>query len=123
MHAQRIPVPTIYQSNNLSKELKMKLLRSILVLTLLLLLIPATSYGQDKLKKTFFSALKEGQVVIVKEVAGKYEITVMKNAPVGSKVLEIGNDYVVFEDPAGVMETRIHVTSIKSIIRLKLPKE
>jgi hypothetical protein len=99
----------------------MNTFRSILVL--LLLVLPATSYGQDKLKKTFLSALKEGQVVSVKEVAGKYEITVMKNAPVGSKVIEVGTDYVVLEDPAGVTETRIHVTSIKCITRLKLPKE
>jgi len=97
--------------------------RSILVLALLLFVIPATSNGQDNPKKTFLSVLKEGSVVSVKEVGGKYDITVIKNAPVGSKVLEIGNDYVVLEDPAGVIETRIHVTSIKSIIRLKLPKE
>lgn len=101
----------------------MNTLRSILILVLLFLVIPATSYGQDKPKKTFLSALKEGEVVSVKEVAGKYEITVMKNAPVGSKVIEVGTDYVVLEDPAGVMETKIHVTSIKCIIRLKLPKE
>ena len=101
----------------------MNTLRSILILVLLFLVIPATSNAQDKPKKTFLSALKEGQVVSVKEVAGKYELTVMKNAPVGSKVIEVGTDYVVLEDPAGVMETRVHVTSIKSIIRLKLPKE
>lgn len=101
----------------------MNTLRSTLVLALLLLVIPATSYAQDKPKKTFLSALKEGSVVSVKEVAGKYELTVMKNAPVGSKVIEVGTDFVVLEDPAGVLETRIHVTSIKSIIRLKLPKE
>ena len=101
----------------------MNMLRSNLVLALLLLVIPATSYGQDKSKKTFFSALKEGQVVIVKEVAGKYELTVMKNAPVGSKVLEVGTDFVVLEDPTGVLETRIHNTSIKCITRLKAPKE
>ena len=101
----------------------MNTLRLLLVVATLLLAVTATSYGQDKPKKTFLSALKEGQVVSVKEVAGKYEITVMKNAPVGSKVIEVGTDYVVLEDPAGVMDTRIHVTSIKSIIRLKLPKE
>ena len=101
----------------------MNTLRSILILVLLFLVIPATSYGQDKPKKTFLSALKEGAVVSVKKVAGKYDITVMKNAPVGSKVIEVGTDYVVLEDPAGVMETRVHVTSIKSIIRLTLPKE
>ena len=37
--------------------------------------------------------------------------------------VEIGPDYLVIEDIAGVTETRIHVTSIKSITRLKLPKE
>ncbi len=89
----------------------------------LLLAVTATSYSQDKPKKNFLSALKEGQVVTVKEVVGKYELTVMKNAPVGSKVLEVGTDFVVLEDPAGVLETRIHVTSIKCIVRLKLPKE
>lgn len=101
----------------------MNTLRLSLVFATLLLAVTATSYGQDKPKKTFLSALKEGQVVSVKEVAGKYEFTVMKNAAVGSKVIEVGTDYVVLEDPAGVMETRVHVTSIKSIIRLKVPKE
>jgi hypothetical protein len=101
----------------------MNTFRFSLVVATLLLAVTATSNAQDKPKKTFLSALKEGSVVSAKEVSGKYEITIMKNAPVGSKVLEVGNDYVVLEDPAGVMETRIHVTSIKSIIRLKLPKE
>lgn len=100
----------------------MNTLRSILVLLLLLAVTP-TSYGQDKPKDNFLSALKEGAIVSVKEVAGKYELTVMKNPPVGSKVVEVGTDYVVLEDPAGLTETRFHVTSIKSIIRLKLPKE
>ena len=101
----------------------MNTFRFSLVVAALLLAVTATGYGQDKPKKTFLSALKEGQIVTVKEVSGRYETTVMKNAPVGSKVLEVGTDYVLLEDPAGVMETRIHVTSIKSIIRLKLPKE
>ncbi len=100
----------------------MNTLRFLLVAALLFA-VTATSNAQDKPKKTFLSAMKEGSVVTVKEVGGRYEITVMKNAPVGSKVIEVGTDFVVLEDPAGVLETRIHVTSIKSIIRLKLPKE
>lgn len=123
MHDRPIRVRTTCLSDELPKDFNMNTLRSTLVLALLLLVIPATSYAQDKPKKTFLSALKEGSVVSVKEVAGKYELTVMKNAPVGSKVIEVGTDFVVLEDPAGVLETRIHVTSIKSIIRLKLPKE
>ena len=100
-----------------------------IVIILLLVVVAATgtfnvtAQAPAEKHRTFLSALKEGQVVSVKEVAGKYEITVMKNAPVGSKVIEVGTDYVVLEDPAGVMETRVHVTSIKSIIRLTLPKE
>jgi hypothetical protein len=59
----------------------------------------------------------------VKEVAGRFEITLMKDVKLGQHVIEVGADYLVIEDIAGVTETRIHVTSIKSIVRLKLPKE
>ena len=89
----------------------------------LLLTIPATSHGQEKPRKGFLAILKEGQTVTLKESAGKYEITLMKNIPLGHKVIEVGVDYVVVEDAAGVTETRIHVTSIKAIIKLKIPKE
>ena len=81
----------------------------------------ATSHGQEKTRKGFLSVLKEGQSVSVKEVAGRFEITLMKDVKLGPKVIEVGADYLVIEDITA--ETRIHVTSIKSITRLKLPKE
>lgn len=99
----------------------MNTLRYSLLIAALIVAVIASSNGQDKSRKTLLSVLKEGQIVSVKEVFGRYEITVIKNAPVGSKVIEVGTDFVILEDPAGVMETSIHVTSIKSIIRLKLP--
>ena len=83
----------------------------------------ATSHGQEKAHKGFLSVLKEGQSVSVKEVAGRFEITLMKDVKLGQQVIEVGADYLVLENFAGVTETRIHVTSIKSIVRLKLPKE
>ena len=83
----------------------------------------ATSHGQEKARKGFLSVLKEGQSVSVKEVAGRFEITLMKDVKLGPKVIEVGADYIVIEDIAGVTESRIHVTSIKAIVRLKLPKE
>ena len=101
----------------------MHTMRLLAVAAALLLTIPTTSHGQDKPRKGFLAALKEGQTVVLKENAGKYEITLMKNIPLGHKVIEVGSDYVVVEDAAGVTETRIHVTSIKSIIKLKIPKE
>ena len=85
--------------------------------------LTATSNDQEKARKGFLSVLKEGQSVSVKEVAGRFEITLMKDVKLGHHVVEIGPDYLVIEDIAGVTETRIHVTSIKAIVRLKLPKE
>ena len=101
----------------------MNTIRLLAVAAGLLLSIPATSHGQDKPRKGFLAVLKEGQTVVLKESAGKYEITLMKNIPLGHKVVEVGPDYVVIEDAAGITETRIHVTSIKAIIKLKIPKE
>jgi hypothetical protein len=75
--------------------------------------------GQEKGRKSFLSVLKEGQSVVVKESAGRYEITLMEG---GHKVIEVGPDYVVVEDFAGVTETRIPVYSIKSIARINGPK-
>jgi hypothetical protein len=82
-----------------------------------------SSHGQDKPRKGFLSVLKEGQTVTLKENAGRYEITVMKGVRLGHKVIEVGADYVVVEDIAGVTETRIPIYSIKSIVRLKVPRE
>ena len=84
---------------------------------------PPTGHGQDKPRKGFLSVLKEGQSVSVKEVAGRYEIAVMKDVKLGHKVIEVGGDYVVIEDAAGITETRIPVYSIKSIVKLKVPKD
>lgn len=78
-------------------------------------LSPAAN-GQEKGRKGFLSVLKAGQAIVVKEVGGRYEITLMDG---GHKVIEIGPDYVVVEDIAGVTETRIPVYSIKSITRIK----
>jgi len=83
----------------------------------------ATSHGQDKPRKGLLSVLKEGQSVSVKDVAGRYEITLIKDVKLGHKVIEVGSDYVVVEDAAGVTETRIPVYSIKAIVRLKVPKD
>lgn len=101
----------------------MNTLRSLAVLTMVFVMIPTVSNAQDKPRKGFLAVLKEDQVVTLKEVGGKYEITILKTGPVGHKIIEVGLDYLVVEDVAGVSQTRIHVTSIKAIVRKKLPKE
>ena len=98
---------------------------SVLFLSVFLALasVPATGHGQEKGRKTFLSVLKEGQSISVKEVAGRYEITLLKDVKLGHKVIEVGAEYVVVEDAAGITETRIPVYSIKSIVKLKVPRE
>jgi hypothetical protein len=73
--------------------------------------------GQGQKNKTFLSALKEGQSVIVKEVAGRYEISTIDGT---HKVIEVGPDYLVVQDIAGITEIHIPVFSIKAIARLKV---
>ena len=85
--------------------------------------LPAPAQGQDKPRKGFLSVLKEGQAVTVKENGGRYEITVMDEVRLGQRITEVGADYLVVEDVAGVTETRIPVYSIKAIVRLKSPRK
>lgn len=61
----------------------------------------------------FFEVLKVGDQVGVKEIAGKYKI-MLDGRPVGSKVVDIGSDFIAVEDPAGTT-TRIPVTSVLCI--------
>ena len=88
--------------------------------TLALACLSPAANGQEKGRKGFLSVLKEGQAVVVKEVSGRYEITLMEG---GHKVIEVGPDYVVVEDLAGVIDTRIPVYSIKSITRIKVNRK
>lgn len=72
--------------------------------------------GQERGRKGFLTVLREGQGVVLRESAGRYEISLMEG---GHKVIEVGSDYVLVEDIAGVSETRIPVYSIKNINRFK----
>lgn len=92
----------------------------MLCATLAVACLSPVASGQEKSRKGFLSVLKEGQAVVLKEAAGRYEITLMEG---GHKVIEIGPDYVVVEDIAGVTETRIPVYSIKSIARIKVSRK
>lgn len=97
----------------------------------ILLLIVVVSVGtfsvmaQAPVEKqpTFLSTLKSGQLVSLKEVAGRYEISIVEGvaAVQGHKVTKIGPDYVVVEDFTGVTEIHIPIYSIKAIVKLKMP--
>jgi hypothetical protein len=91
----------------------------LLLATLAFACLSPEASGQEKGRKSFLSVLKEGQGIVLKESAGRYEFTLMEG---GHKIIEVGPDFVVVEDLPGVTETRIPVFSIKSIARIKGPK-
>lgn len=71
-------------------------------------------------RRDFLSGLKVGQSVNVKEVSGRFVLSVIDDGPVLShKVIEIGSDYVLLEDTVGVSEIRVPLYTIASFTRLK----
>ncbi len=89
-----------------------------LILVSCFFLFSSPSESQDKKPKGFLSILKEGQSIVLKESAGRYEINLMEGT---HKIIEIGPDYIVVEDIAGLIENRIPIYSIKTITKVKLP--
>lgn len=98
-----------------------------LLLTALVVLGTVSVFGQspDKSHQGFLAGLKEGQSIILKEVAGRFEISSFDDGPaiLSHKVVEVGTDYLTIEDIGSLIETRIPAYSIKAVVRLKVPKE
>jgi hypothetical protein len=61
--------------------------------------------------------------VALKEVSGRYEISVIPGLTEGYTVVEVGSDYVLLSDPSGITEARLPVFSIKSVIVVKAAKK
>jgi hypothetical protein len=70
------------------------------------------------------AVLRAGQAVNLKESSGRFEIGVFDKGPdvLGHKIVEVGNDYVVLQDIAGVSETRIPLYSVKAVTTWKVFK-
>lgn len=86
--------------------------------------ITVTGQTPDKPRLGFLSALKAGQSVAVKEVAGRFEILIDDSLKdLSHKIIEVGPELVVVEDIGGLIETRIPVYSIKCIVRLRVPQK
>ena len=80
----------------------------------------ATSQPPAVARRTVFFTLKVGQPVVLKDKGGLYEIgTTDAATPLTHKVAEIGDDFIVVQDEAGVTETRIPVTAVRAVILLK----
>lgn len=78
---------------------------------------PALDPAKEPIKvgEGFFSPIKVGDTVGIKEVEkGRYKLLIDWRQ-IGSKVVDIGKDWIALQDP-GNMITRIPITSITSIV-------
>lgn len=80
-----------------------------------LVLLVAAAPNEQK-KPGVLSVLLVGQNVAVKEMAGGYQVNVMPGVDLGHKITEIGPDFFVVEDVTGVVETRIPLFAIRSVV-------
>ena len=80
----------------------------------------AHEHGNDQRQSSVLSMLKEGQAVILVEVAGKYQITIQTGLQAGHKVLEVQGDFIALEDVSGITQIVILIYAISSIKTIKL---
>jgi len=88
----------------------------ILILLLAGLLFVASGQAPAK-PHGILSVLHAGQPVSLADDDGGYRLNLFKDGPeiLGHKVVEVGSDFVVVEDIAGIQQLRIPVYSLKSI--------
>ena len=93
------------------------------VIAVCLLALGSITTGQapNQPCRDFLAVLKPKQSVLMKEVGGRFTISMMDDMPdtLTHKVVEVGADFVVVEDIVGVQQTRIPVYAITSIVRIK----
>ena len=97
-----------------------KLLIAACVLAVLFVIAAAP---KEEKRVGVLAPLEKGQTVGVKEEAACYKITVMPGVDLAHKVVEVGPDFVVVVDAANLTETRIPITSIKSVTITRPPKK
>ena len=83
-------------------------------------LLFAQEQGNDPRQSSVLSMLKEGQTVMLAEVAGRYEITILKGVRAGHKVLDVQRDFIAMEDVSGITQIVIPIYAVSSIKTIKL---
>ena len=86
----------------------------------------ATALGAQNAKKPqgVFSMLKVGQSVNLKDHGSAYSLSFIEpEVPLGHTVVEVGEDYVVVRDIAGVKDVVVPVYSVKAIEKVRTKVE
>jgi hypothetical protein len=91
-------------------------------LAALVVLALSSSFAVEAPKKPkgIFSSLKVGQPVNLKDEGTAFSISFIDEPlQLAHTVVEIGDDYVVVQDVAGVMDTLVPVYSLKGIVKTR----
>lgn len=71
-------------------------------------------------QRSVFSIFKVGQSVNLKDHGSAYSISVFEDdVPLSHTVVEVGDDYVVVRDIAGVTDSMVPVYSVKAIEKVR----
>jgi hypothetical protein len=89
----------------------------------LVVLVGGIALPREAKRAGVFAPLEAGQRVVLREKDYGYEIDVVPGAEEGHKVVEVGADSLVLEDPAGAVEVRIPIYAVKAIKVFRAPKE
>ena len=83
----------------------------------------SSSFAVEPAKKSkgIFSSLKVGQPVTLKDEGTGHSISFFEEEfPLTHRVVEVGEDYVVVRDIAGVTDTVVPVSSLKGIVKTRV---
>lgn len=97
-------------------------LAAILIVVVVIVLLGAGTYAEHDRNgpSGFLATLKSGQRINLKEHSTVYEIQTFDQSSIGQDTItEVGVDYVVVRDVAGITETRIPVYAIRSIVHIR----
>jgi hypothetical protein len=85
----------------------------------------AAAIGADESRKPkgVFSALKVGQAVSLKDEGSAFTITFFEpELQQSHKVVEIGDNFIVLRDIAGISDTMVPIYSVKAIVKVRTNK-
>jgi hypothetical protein len=98
---------------------------SIVAVSLISLALVAAQPDGDPPKTGIFANLRKGQEIGLKDVGTSFEVTILADqpGPLGFTILEVGQDFLVLRDIAGIQEVRIPIYAIKSITTISTAKK
>lgn len=91
-------------------------------ISLLLVSLVIGAAPKDDRAKGVLGVLARGQKVAIKDHGNVYEISILAGVDLGHTISEVGPDYLVVQDIAGVTDLRIPLYSIKAVKIMNLPK-